>query len=157
MTPAELILELTTGPLTAELETHIVSGNDVEILHILNRKDIHSPGKITSHDLKQYFSLIGLRLPIMESTTSSCREVTIALEDFPVFDLTISEVYSKFIATLDALVLDESIPDFTETHKATILYLAATTISRAEQLGVYLTNKDIIDALWTPEGTRRIL
>jgi len=157
MTPSELILELTTGPLAAELETHIVSGNDVEILHILNRKDIQSLGRITSHDLKQYFSLIGLRLPIMESTAASCREATIALEDFPVFDLTIPEVYSKFITTLDALVAEELIPDFTETHKATILYLAATTISRAEQLGVYLTNKDIIDALWTPEGTRRIL
>lgn len=139
--------ELTTGPLAAEIAPHITSGNDGEILAILNRKDIPSAGKISSHDIKQYFSLIGVRIPIMETTTLSCKEVTIALEDFPEFDLTIPAVYAKFVATLDGLVAETLIPDFTEEHKQTILYLASSTISRVDQLSFPVTIELIAQAL----------
>lgn len=142
-----LLDELTTGPLAAEIATFIASGDDGAILAILNRKDIASPGRITAHDIKQYFSLIGLRIPIMDSPAPSCREVTVALEDFPVFALTIPEVYAHFVAVLDALVAETLIPDFTEEHKQTILYLASTTVSRADQLDFPVSIQAIAQAL----------
>ena len=139
--------ELTTGPLATELAPLIAAGEDGAILSVLNRKDISRLGRITAHDIKQYFSLIDLRIPIKDSTAASCRAVTLALEDFPVFDLTIPAVLAKFEAMLDALVAEELIPDFTETHKQTILYLATETISRAEELGINPTMQDIAQAL----------
>lgn len=151
-----LIDELTTGPLAAEIAPFIESGDDGAILAILNRKDIASPGRITAHDIKQYFSLIGVRIPIMDSSAPSCREVTVALEDFPVFALTIPEVYAHFVAVLDALVAETLIPDFTETDKQTILYLASTQVSRAEQAGISVTAVDIRKELWNDDGSRRI-
>ena len=139
--------ELTTGPLAAEIAPLITAGDDGAILAVLNRKDISRLGRITAHDIKQYFSLIDLRIPIKDSTAASCRAVTLALEDFPVFDLTIPAILVKFEAMLDALVAEDLIPDFTETHKQTILYLATETISRAEQLGIHPTTQDIAQAL----------
>lgn len=139
--------ELTIGSLSAELAPLIAAGEDRAILAVLNRKDISRLGKITAHDIKQYFSLIDLRIPIKDSTAASCRAVTLALEDFPVFDLTIPDVLAKFEAMLDALVAEELIPDFTETHKQTILYLATETISRVEELGINPTTQDIAQAL----------
>jgi hypothetical protein len=139
--------ELTTGPLAAELAPLIAEGNDGAVLSVLNRKDISRLGRITAHDIKQYFSLIDLRIPIKDSPAASCRAVSLALEDFPTFDLTIPEVQAKFIAMLDALVAEELIPDFTEVHKATLLYLATETISRAEQLGINPSVQDIAQAL----------
>jgi hypothetical protein len=135
--------ELTAGPLAEEIAPYILSGQDGVILSILNRKDISRLGKISSHSIKQYFSLIDLRIPIKDSQAASCRAVSLALEDFPTFDLTIPEVQAKFIAMLDDLVEEELIPDFTEVHKATLLYLATETISRAEELGINPTENDI--------------
>lgn len=142
-----LLDELTTGPRAAELAPLIAAGEDGAILAVLNRKDISQLGRITAHDIKQYFSLIDLRIPIKDSTTPSCRAVTLALEDFPVFDLTNPAVLAKFEAMLDALVAEDLIPDFTETHKQTVLYLATETLSRAEELGINPTTQDIAQAL----------
>lgn len=135
--------ELTIGPLAEELAPLIAEGRDKEVLAVLNRKDISRLGKITAHDIKQYFSLIDLRIPIRDSAAESCRAVSLALEDFPTFDLTIPEVQAKFIAMLDALVVEDLIPDFTETHKIALLYIATEVISRAEQLGINPTENDI--------------
>ena len=148
--------ELTLGPLAAELAPLIAAGEDGAILAVLNRKDISRLGKITAHDIKQYFSLIDLRIPIKDSAAASCRAVTLALEDFPVFDLKIPTVLAKFEAMLDALVVEDLIPDFTETHKQTILYLATETISRVEELGINPTITDIRVAIWNDDGSRKL-
>jgi hypothetical protein len=113
-------------------------------LEILSRKDIQRLGRISAHDIKQYFSLIGVRIPIKDSPAESCRVVSLALEDFPIFDLRIPEIQATFISILDALVAETLIPDFTETHKQTILYLATETVSRLEEIGLNISINDII-------------
>jgi hypothetical protein len=45
-------------------------------------------------------------------------------------------ILGKFTQVLDGLVAEDLIPDFTEVHKLTILSLADTLISRAEQAGL---------------------
>jgi hypothetical protein len=144
---AALYDEITTGPLAAELAPLIQAGDDVSIVAALNRKDIPAKGKLSSQDIKQYLSLIGLRLPILDSVAPACREASLALEDFESFDLSNALILSKFTDILDGLVAEALIPDFTETHKATILFLANKTISRAEQLNIDCSIQAIATAL----------
>jgi hypothetical protein len=141
-----LIDELTTGPLSQEIAFDLSQGNDGAVLAVLQRKDVQRLGKITAHDIKQYLSLIDVRIPIMESSAPACKAVTLALEDFPVFDLTIPMVQVKFIALLDALVAEPLIPDFTEEHKATLLTIATEQISRLDEVGLNVTAQDIAQA-----------
>ncbi len=141
-----LIEELTIGPLAIEIAPYLAQGNDGEIFSILTRKDRQRLGRITSHDIKQYFSLIGLRIPIMESLAISCKEVTLALDDFPVFDLTLPLVQAKFIALLDSLVEEALIPDFTLENKLTLLALATETVSRVEELALPISIQQIAQA-----------
>lgn len=78
-------------------------------------------GDLTSHDIRQYLMLADLLLAIEASDTPACKAATRALGVFPVFDLSNPMILGKFSQVLDGLVADELIPDFTETHKATIL------------------------------------
>jgi hypothetical protein len=141
-----LIDELINGQLSQEIAFDLAQGNDGAVLAVLQRKDISRLGKITAHDIKQYLSLIDVRIPIMESTAPACKAVTLALEDFPVFDLTIPAVQAKFIALLDALVAETLIPDFTEEHKATLLAIATEQVSRLDEIGLNATAQDIAQA-----------
>ena len=83
----------------------------------------------------------------MDSTTPACREATQALADFDLFALDNPAILAKFTAILDGLVAETLVPDFTETHKATILYLANKQISRAEQLGMTIDITSIAQSL----------
>jgi len=139
--------ELTTGPLAAEIAPFIAPGDDVAIVEVMNRKDIDAKGVLKSHDIKQYLSLVGLRLPIIDSGQMSCREATQALEDFDSFDLSNSMVLARFTSILDGLVTETLLPDFTETHKLTILAMAEKKISRAEQLKIDCSMQSIATAL----------
>lgn len=139
--------ELTAGPLAPEIAPFIAAGDDGAIYATLNRQDITVKGVLNSHDIKQYLSLIGLRLPIMDSVTLPCREASLALDDFESFDLANAMVLAKFTAILDGLVTEALIPDFTETHKATILYMADKQISRAEQINMDCSIPAIATAL----------
>lgn len=139
--------ELTTGPLAAELAPLIAEGNDGAIYDALHRKDIVTDGSVTAHDIQQYLMLCDLLIPVEESTAASCKTATRALALFPVFNTQIPEVKSKLISVLDGLVAEVLIPDFTETHKATILAMAQTVVSRAEQLGISPSVQDIAQAL----------
>jgi hypothetical protein len=131
----------------AELQPFILDGNDGAILDILNRKDISVNGKLSVHDIKQYVSLVGLRLQINDSTSQSCRELAMALEDFKEsgFDLSVSYILYKVNLILDDLVAEATMPDFTETHKQTILSFGTKKISRSEQLGLQITMQDVIN------------
>lgn len=135
-----LYMELTAGPLAAELAPLLTAGNYEAAANVLNRKDIRVDGKLTVHAVKQYISLIGLRLPIMDSSTVAAREFTVALEDFNEsgFDLSNSMIKTKIISVLDALIAEPLIPEFTATHKATLLFLGTKLVSRAEQLGMQI-------------------
>jgi hypothetical protein len=128
--------ELTSGPLAAELAPHIAAGADGEVAAILNRRDIAAKGSVSSHDIRQYLMLVDLLLAIESSSQPSCLAAKRALEVFPIFDLSNPMILGKFTQVLDGLVAEDLIPDFTETHKLTILSLADTLISRAEQAGL---------------------
>ena len=139
--------ELTTGPLVSQIAPFIESGDDASINALLNQRSITVTGVLSSHDIKQYLSLVGLRLPIIDSTAPACREATQALDDFDLFALDNPTILAKFSAILDGLVAETLVPDFTETHKATILYLANKQISRAEQLGMTIDITSIAQSL----------
>jgi len=128
--------ELTTGPLADELAPHIAAGADGVVAAILNRADIPAKGKVLSHDIRQYLMLVDLLIAIESSSQPSCVAAKRALEVFPIFDLSNPMILGKFEQVLDGLVAEDLIPDFTETHKLTILSLADTFISRAEQAGL---------------------
>jgi len=128
--------ELTSGPLAEELAPHIAAGADGVCAAILNRADIPAKGKVLSHDIRQYLMLVDLLIAIESSAQPSCVAAKRALEVFPIFDLSNPMILGKFTQVLDGLVAEELIPDFTEEHKAVILSLADTLISRAEQAGL---------------------
>jgi hypothetical protein len=131
-----LLEELTTGPLAAELAPHIATGADGVVAAILNRADIPAKGKVASHDIRQYLMLVDLLIAIEASPQPACVAAKRALEVFPIFDLSNPMILGKFTQVLDGLVAEDLIPDFTEVHKLTILSLADTLISRAEQAGL---------------------
>lgn len=139
--------ELTTGPLASELAPLIGAGNDSAILAVLNRKDIPAKKPVTAHGIRQYLMLVDLLLPIEASNATSCIATKRALEIFESFDLSNPVILAKFTQILDGLVAETLIPDFTEQHKADILSLGDTLISRAEQLGITVTIQDIAQAL----------
>lgn len=145
---SQLYDELTAGPLAAELAPFVAARNDAAIVDTMNRKDITVAGNLSVHDVKQYVSLISLRLPILESTAQSCKEFNLALEDFKDsgFDLSNPIILGKITQVLDALVAETLIPDFTNEHKLTLLSLGNKIVSRADQIGG-ATLSQISDAL----------
>lgn len=142
-----LLDELTTGPLSGELAPFISSGDDAAILAILTRKDIPAKKPVTAHDIRQYLMLVDLLLPIEASNADTCIATKRALEVFESFDLRNPVILAKFTQILDGLVAETLIPDFTEQHKADILSLGDTMISRVGQLGITVTIQDIAQAL----------
>jgi hypothetical protein len=154
----DLLDEFTNGPLADELAPLIQSADYDGILAILNRKDITVYGNLSVHNVKRYVSLIGLRLPILDSTQLSCREFNLALEDFKDsgFDLSNPYILAKITAVLDALVAENLIPDFTEEHKLALLSFGNKLISRVEQLGINPTRQDIATTIFADDGTRKI-
>jgi hypothetical protein len=151
----DLLPEIQQGPLAVELAPLLAAADSEGIYEVLNRKDIPAYGKLESHNIKQYLSLERLRIPIMDSPALACREATLAMADFPVFDLSNPMILATFESILDGLVAEEMIPDFTEVHKATILYLATTNISRAQQIGQPISIEDVRRAIWNDDGSRR--
>lgn len=139
--------ELTTGPLSQELAPLIAAGEDSAILSVLERKDIPAKGKVLAHDIQQYLMLHDLLLTIESSQTPSCIAAKRALEIFHSFDLGNPLILSKFEQILTGLEQDTLIPDFTTQHKADLLALGDTLVSRADQLGTVPTVEQIAQAL----------
>lgn len=139
--------ELVSGPLAAEIAPHIASGDDGAIFAILSRRDRPGKQSISTHDIKQYLSLRGLRLPIKESTAPACKEASLALEDFDTFDCNNPIILAKLNDVLNGLVSAPLEPAFIEADKAAILALGDTLISRLDQLSIRVSISDIATAL----------
>lgn len=154
----DLTDEFINGPLAVELQPLIEQADYEGILATLNRKDITAYGNLSVHNVKRYISLIGLRLPILDSTQLSCREFNLALEDFKEtgFDLSVPQILGKITTVLDDLVAELLIPDFTEEHKVALLSFGNKLISRVEQLGISPTRYDIATTIFADDGTRKI-
>ena len=118
MTPDEIRAAITADPGIHALVP------DTEAIAAALSEGRTKTGDLTSHDIRQYLMLVDLLLPIEASDTPACKATTRALEVFPVFDLSNQMILAKFSQVMDGLVADDLIPDFTETHKATILSLA---------------------------------
>ncbi len=149
--------ELVNGPLATEIAPFIASGNDGVIADILNRKDIVVSGVVSSHDIRMYLMLHDLLIPIESSQSVACQAAKRALEVFPTFDLSNATIFEKFNQILNGLRLDELLlPRFTLAHGAELIALADKKISRAEQLGMTITDLDIRREIWHDDGTRRL-
>ncbi|MCK9621999.1 MAG: hypothetical protein M0R47_15875 [Methylobacter sp.] len=155
----DLTDELIEGPLASEFTVLLAeqSTDLMAIKAIFDRKDIEVFGNLRVHDIKQYISLVGLRLAILESSAISAKEFNLALEDFKDsgFDLFNELIYGRVVQVLDALVAETLIPDFTETHKLTILSLGKNLVSRAEQLSIVVSLQDLATSIYNDDGTRR--
>ena len=81
-----------------------------------------------------------------------------ALSDFSQsgFDLSIQPIYDKIVSVLDAIVLESTIPEFTEENKNILLSFGNKLVSRAEQLGIEITIDDITNAIFDSIGNRKI-
>ena len=149
--------EIQTGPLAAELAPFIAAGNDTAIADALNRRDISAKGSVSSHYIRQYLMLVDLLIAIEASPAPACVAAKRALEVFPVFGLANPMILGKFGQVLDGLVAEDLIPDFTEVHKATILGLADTLVSRAEiVMGQAVSPNDVARAIRNDDGSSKL-
>lgn len=145
---ALLKAEIETGPLAATLAPMVAAGDDVGVAAAMNAKSVITKGTVSTHDIRQYLMLVDLLLPIENTATPTCIATKRALEVFPSFDLSNPMILNKFTQIIDGLVAEALIPDFSETHKATILGMANKMISRAEQVfGRDVTYADVSHAL----------
>jgi hypothetical protein len=140
-----LIEEITAGPLAAEITPYIASGDDAAIADTLNRRDIPAKKSVSAHDIRKYMMLNDLLLQIELSTEFPCIATKRALEVFETFDLSDALVLSKFTGMLDALMTTST--GFATTHKAALLELGDTLVSRADLLGLTVTPTDVAQAL----------
>lgn len=111
----------------------------------LNAKTIASKKAIQTADIQKYLMLTGLLLAIESATTDAAKTAARALQVFESFHMNEQMVAAKFTAILDGLVADNSIP-FDVTHRAIILSMADTTISRAEKLGLGIVTNGQVQA-----------
>ncbi len=146
-TKEQLQQEILSGALALELAAFVESGDDGSILATLSRRDIAGKAPIPASQIKKYFSLRGLRIPIKEGTSLPCREATVALEDFESFDINDPYISAKLNDVLDGLIDDVLIPDFTPQDKAVVLSFGSAYISRLEQLGWNISITEIAQAL----------
>lgn len=139
--------ELTLGPLAEELAPLISAGNVGGILTILARKDIPAKGTVTAHDIRAYLFAYGFWNAIKHGSSVACEDTMDALTIFDSFDLSNPVYLARLTQILDSLVVEPLVPDFAENHKADILAMGDTYISRLDQLGLTLTISDIAGEL----------
>lgn len=139
MTPSEIRTAINADPAILALvpDTHAIA----DVLSA-GRTRI---GNLSAHDIRQYLMLVDLLLPIEASNSPACKAAARAMDVFPIFDLTNPMIAGKISQVLDGLVADELIPDFTETHKATILSLA--------QVPDPISTLDVTLAIYNDDGS----
>lgn len=142
---SQLSDELTTGPLAAELAPLIAAGDDVAILAALNRRDIPALGVIKTNPFVIWAAKTGQRAVIEDTASNSVdplRSVGLALQDLvrgnldQGLDFSIADTADMAAAWLAA-------GKMTQQNYDDLMALAATTISRTEQLGISPTENDI--------------
>lgn len=149
-----LINEIKNGPLSQEIDQCLSSLDYLEIVSILNRKDVQVNKEIDTSLIRQYLLLRDLLIPLKISTSLICKSAIEALYTFSSFNVANPLIYNKLVQLLDALVADTEFPDFLETDKTYILSLGTINISRAEQIiGREVRFIEIMEILWNPDGS----
>ena len=140
-----LLEELTTGPLATELAPLITAGADGAILAVLNRRDIETLGTIKTNPFVIWAAKTGQRA-VIEDTASNpldpLRSIALSLQDL---------VRGNLDQGLDFSITDTSAMadtwlaagKMTQPMYEDLMALATVIISRAEQLGINLSENDI--------------
>ena len=110
--------------------------SDVDTTSLLNIVNIPKKVIISTHDIQQYLVLTDLLLPIEDGVSDACRRAIRALAVFESFDVTQGMIDSKFTSIINSLVVDISLPTFTQAHADNILAMGDTLISRSEELNL---------------------
>lgn len=132
--------EIETGPLAAELAQYISTGNDGDIANILNRKDLPTKKRVSTSDLVNHLSDIGL-LPELADAAVNTAHAQHAIARKVVATLTLAVQLGVPTINMSrsgnaALIVGLVTSGFMTTAQADgIKALANTFISRAEQLG----------------------
>jgi hypothetical protein len=119
--------------LKAKIATDYAGQTHSQTLIGLNAKTIMIKKPIHTRDIKKYLMLVDLLIPIEQSTAQSCQVAKRSLELFDTFDIADPVVLTKLTTVLDDLVAEVLIPDFTVTHKMTILAMGDGMTSWADQ------------------------
>lgn len=142
--------EIMTGPLAAELAPHVASGNDAAITEILNRKDIDAYGYISNDDFSIWAAKTGQRAVIDDTAANSSdplRSVALALQDLLRGNLSSGQLNFSRQDNIDMANAWLSLGKMTQEAYDSLFALAATKISRSEQLKISVTHIDVATAL----------
>lgn len=144
-----LLDEIQNGPLAAELGPHVADGNDQAIADILNRADIPALGTISTNDFVIWAAASGQRA-VIEDTASNVadplRSVGLALQDLVRGNLQQGLDFSK-PQTLAMAQAWKAAGKMTQEQYDSLMALAATTVSRAQQLGISVDAMSVARAL----------
>jgi len=152
-----LLYELTEGPLADELAPLITAGDDAGIVAALNRKDISTFGKVYTADFNTWCS--GHNAEYLRITALAKDEASPLHAAANSLLRILSGAMGERVLNLGApsvAYLVSIWPFVDESSRASFMSLGATTVSRAEQLGIYVTNKDVINVIWNTDGSRRL-
>lgn len=140
--------ELTTGPLAAEIAPHIETGNDGAIVEILNRRDIPSYGWITAADLNTWFAL---------HNAEYINVKTLAMDTQSPFYAAANALLNCLSGSVGENALNLAAPEITafvdswpfvdQQSKTDLLAKGQKMISRAEQLGITVSENAVAVAL----------
>lgn len=145
----DLLVELTTGPLAAEIAPHILSGNDGAIYEIMHRRDITVNGVIGTNAFAMWAAKNGQRAVIQDAADDKLdplRSVALTLLDLLRGNLD----RGLDLSNTDNLALADAwtaAGKMTEQQKQSLFDLSSKMISRAEQLNIACTITDIAQAL----------
>lgn len=157
-----LLEEITTGPLSAEIAPFLQVGDGASIAYIveiLNRKDINAYGKITNTAFAIWAAETGQRAVFEDESKnpiSPFRSIALTLLDLQRGGLDVKHLdigSAKNIAMINAWKQGGKM---TQAQYDSLFALAAINISRAEQLGMSVSENDISRLIYNDDGTRAI-
>jgi len=149
MNATELYNELTTGPLAAQIASHIASGDDGAIYSIMHTKDIPSVQSINANEFAIWTVTTGQRAVIEDTastTNDPLRSVALALQDLLRGNLNqMLDLSNPSIIALTQAWRDGG--KMTQADYDSLLAIGTKLISRAEQLNDSITIQQIATAL----------
>lgn len=153
MTPAEILAEITNGPLSAEIAPHITNKDAAAIYAILSRKDISTLGFIDRDQMNTWAVIHDERSNIEDhanNPVSPARSAALALRD--VLQGGSDGLHLEYP---EILALVEAWPYRDQMAKTDLESRATVLVSRADQLGYPITLLMIRDAIgssaWSTE------
>ena len=151
--------ELINGPLAAQIAPLLVSADDVSIAAILNNKNIPVVGTINVNEFAIWAAATGMRAAIQaqaDNALSPLRSIALTLLDLLQGNLhpeSLNLGLPGNVAMLNAWVNAGLLSQ--ENHD-NLIALATNQISRAQQLGISITDVDIRREIWNDDGTRKL-